>query len=329
MVSIIIPAYNVERYIHRAIESSLDQTCRDVEVVVVDDGSTDQTWDVIQQYAAEDCRLIAVANKNGGVSKARNEALRRARGEYVLFLDADDWLEKEAVETLLTLQQQHPRKLVSADCFMVDLTKEGGISQTQRIPKGEPVDISCEEALIALAEGRYGLSSACYKLFSLEKIKEKKLSFAEEIHNGEDGLFVFCYLHYTEGLFYCAAPLWDILNRPGSATRAGYKRFWLTAMDAVDQMLMQDNTKAVQKKLCGLFVHRTTMVLQAAMRSEEDVRKDIAYMRKRLKKMAGMYLFGRYTARGKIVYLAVLFVPVAVWKKYYASKNRHLDQGEG
>ena len=101
MVSILIPVYNAEKTIHRCLNSILAQTYCDIEVIVVNDGSTDYTLAELQAYAKEDKRVKVIDQFNSGVAAARNTALDNANGEYILYVDADDWIEPDMVESLL------------------------------------------------------------------------------------------------------------------------------------------------------------------------------------------------------------------------------------
>lgn len=100
MISIIIPAYNVERYIARSIECCLKQTYSDIEVVVINDGSTDSTSAIVKSLSSKDSRIILVEKANGGLVSARKEALKHVSGEYVFFYDADDIIENDTIEKL-------------------------------------------------------------------------------------------------------------------------------------------------------------------------------------------------------------------------------------
>lgn len=106
MVSIIIPAYNVEKYLRECLDSALGQTFSDIEVIVVDDGSTDSTPEIIREYASRDPRLKPLTRPNGGLSEARNSGLEVARGERVVFLDGDDLLAPTAVCRLVEAAEQ-------------------------------------------------------------------------------------------------------------------------------------------------------------------------------------------------------------------------------
>lgn len=101
MVSVLIPAYNAEKTIHRCLDSVLAQTYCDIEVIIVNDGSTDSTLAELQVYAKKDERVKVIEQLNCGVAAARNTALDNASGDYILYVDADDWIEPDAVERLL------------------------------------------------------------------------------------------------------------------------------------------------------------------------------------------------------------------------------------
>lgn len=97
LISIIIPIYNSEKYLRKCIDSVISQTFNDWEMILIDDGSTDNSGSICNEYAS-DSRVIIKHAQNGGVSKARNMGLRLAKGDYVTFMDSDDWLEPNAFE---------------------------------------------------------------------------------------------------------------------------------------------------------------------------------------------------------------------------------------
>ena len=117
LISIIIPAYNTQEYIHRAIESSLRQSYKNIEIIIINDGSTDETLRTAQTYADKDNRIKIFHQENKGVSSARNHGIREARGKYITFLDSDDWFEDDAVEILLAAQLDYPDKIIIANFY--------------------------------------------------------------------------------------------------------------------------------------------------------------------------------------------------------------------
>ena len=114
MVSVIIPAYNAADYLRECIDSALAQTCRDIEVIVVDDGSTDSTPEIIAGYAARDPRIRPLRQSNQGLSSARNAAIAVAKGEWISFLDSDDAMSPDCIATMLRAAEQTGCRMVHA-----------------------------------------------------------------------------------------------------------------------------------------------------------------------------------------------------------------------
>ena len=100
LISIIVPVYNVEKYISRCVESLIGQSYKNIEIILVDDGSTDESGMICEQYANEDGRIKIIHKKNGGLSDARNVAIPLSKGEYISFVDSDDWVSKFYIENL-------------------------------------------------------------------------------------------------------------------------------------------------------------------------------------------------------------------------------------
>ena len=100
LISIIIPVYNVEQYLDRCVQSVIHQTLKNIEILLVDDGSPDRCPELCDGYALQDRRIKVIHKKNGGLASARNTGLRVASGEFIFFLDSDDWLDLDGLELL-------------------------------------------------------------------------------------------------------------------------------------------------------------------------------------------------------------------------------------
>lgn len=120
IVSILVPVYNVEAYLPKCIDTIIGQTYRNLQVVMIDDGSKDGSWKVMQEYAARDARIEIYHQENQGVASTRNHLLEKVRGEYVLFVDSDDWIEPEMVEYLLTNIQVEDADMVTCSNVIND-----------------------------------------------------------------------------------------------------------------------------------------------------------------------------------------------------------------
>ena len=106
LVSVIIPAYNIEDYIGRCLDSIISQTYKNLEIIVVDDGSRDYTGEILDNYAKKDRRIKVIHKENGGVSSARNKGIEAAEGDYIGFIDGDDLIEPEMYKTLVDLLEE-------------------------------------------------------------------------------------------------------------------------------------------------------------------------------------------------------------------------------
>lgn len=141
-ISVIIPVYNTEKYLPRCIDSLLKQTFTDFEVILIDDGSTDNSLAVCQSYAAMDSRIIIIQSKHLGVGAVRNLGLDNAKGKYIMFCDSDDYVEPEWIEELHKAAANHPDSLCNCEYALtkpsadiVDHKTLPGLTKSQVIEK--------------------------------------------------------------------------------------------------------------------------------------------------------------------------------------------------
>ena len=99
-ISIIIPVYNVEKYLHECLDSIINQTFKDLEIICVDDGSTDKSSEILEEYEQKDKRFTVISQPNKGVSAARNRGMQQAKGKYIMFVDSDDYIASNACELI-------------------------------------------------------------------------------------------------------------------------------------------------------------------------------------------------------------------------------------
>jgi glycosyltransferase involved in cell wall biosynthesis len=179
LISIIVPVYNVALYIGECIDSCLNQTYTNIEIVAIDDGSTDESGSILDAYAAKDKRLCVVHQENKGVVLAREEALRRAHGEYVSFVDGDDLLYPNAIEVLFNAMVQRGVDIsVGQYCEMF----ENGKIRTARDCASTTINGSCLLASMLLTEK---ISfSLCGKIYSMKLFED--ISHEHSIKIGED-----------------------------------------------------------------------------------------------------------------------------------------------
>ncbi|WP_138266434.1 glycosyltransferase family 2 protein [Alistipes shahii] len=184
LISIIVPVYNMARWLDRCIQSLTNQTYTTLEIILVDDGSTDNSLQLCKQYAKQDPRIIVINKENGGQGSARNSALDIAHGQYIGFVDPDDWIALDMYAYMLNLLQQEHADIVQIGWIE---TNTGIIS---------PTDISKEqkcyknrEALSLLIQSSNKLNtSVCNKLFNAQILKNLRFT---EVRAYEDDEFVY------------------------------------------------------------------------------------------------------------------------------------------
>ncbi|MGM9589478.1 MAG: glycosyltransferase family 2 protein [Faecousia sp.] len=171
LVSVIVPVYNVEEYLGRCVDSILTQTYQNLEVILVDDGAKDGSGAICDAYAAKDSRVRVIHKENGGLSSARNAGIDIARGEYLEFVDSDDWLEPDAVESLLREALTNQTELVVGGRWDVKATI--GQKQQGLCPPRQEV-LSGEKLVSRIFRWDHCDSSACDKLFAKRLFREAR-----------------------------------------------------------------------------------------------------------------------------------------------------------
>lgn len=321
VVSIIIPAYNVENYIVRTIESCINQTYKKIEILIIDDGSLDNTSKVIQKYVLKDDRIKYFYQENSGVSKARNNGISHANGKYIVFLDSDDWLEKDAIEYLIYHQEKYKECFINVNRQCIKL--DGKVLKEKNKVFNEKIKIlDTEKFLENFIENNYSVSSSCYKLYSREVLLKNRLRFREDIFHGEDGLFVFEYLFQVNKVLYSNKPLWNILERPDSASREKrFNRKLFTAITAVEKMLeLSKGNKNLEKKMRAYLVLRTIEVYLKSILSNLIEKEE----EQRLTKIILDYhreFLDEVNFKEKIKFFLILKAPKIILKNLLILKN--------
>ena len=182
LVSIIIPAYNVEKYIEKCITSILEQTYTNIEVIIVNDGSTDKTGEIIDIISKKDSRIRVVLKENAGVSEARNSGIEVSTGDYLVFVDGDDYIAKDYIEYMLSLVERTGAEFcLSKYCYTSNGEKQ---IEKDCIEKLEPEDGT---ALLLSPDIIVG----CWnKIFKKSLIIDNKLRFSKTLFYGEGLSFI-------------------------------------------------------------------------------------------------------------------------------------------
>ncbi|EOC7459406.1 glycosyltransferase family 2 protein [Vibrio cholerae] len=204
LVSVIIPMYNIEKYIGETIESVLFQSLKDIEVIVVNDGSKDGSLDIAKSYTF-DPRVRIISQDNKGLSEARNTGLKYSRGKYVYFLDGDDLIEKDTLHDLYDLAELNKVDLINFDAeafYDRSYIGDARFEYKRRMPRIENNAISGKE-FIEVCDDNDGFyrSSVCLLFINKSFLDENKLNFMKDIIH-EDELFTFTALAKSKMVMY-------------------------------------------------------------------------------------------------------------------------------
>ncbi len=214
MFSIIIPVYNVEAYLRDCLDSVLNQTFADWEAICVNDGSTDGSADILNEYAARESRMKVIAQPNGGLSAARNAGIKAAEGEYVLFLDSDDWLEENALEVMSANLDGEDMLCFSGRRFFESDRAYHDADQLKAQTYLSGMDYYNENALLARDFAFVCVVLRCYKM---EFLLRHSLKFKEGIFH-EDNLFTPLACYYAGKVKVINECLYDYRVRSNSIT---------------------------------------------------------------------------------------------------------------
>ena len=218
MVSIIVPIYNAENYLRRCVDSILNQEYTDFELLLVNDGSTDASGDICEEYGDRDPRVIVIQKENTGVSDSRNRALDRARGKYLQFLDSDDWITPDATRLFVRAAEEYGCDMVISDFYRVvgeRLSPKGDIEEEGVLTREEFAAHMMENP----ADFYYGV--LWNKLYRRDIVEEHKLRMDTDISWCEDFMFNLEYIRYAKVFYALHAPIYYYVKRKGSLASQG------------------------------------------------------------------------------------------------------------
>jgi glycosyltransferase involved in cell wall biosynthesis len=217
-ISVIIPVYNAENYIKYCIESLLNQTLKECEFIFVNDGSHDQSRSIIEKYQQIDDRIILINQENEGVSTARNIGIKLAVGEYIGFVDADDYIESEMYEELYNSAIQNDCEIAISN-FESEIDRHKVITKYP-FPSGVILNSKfIHEKLLPYFIVKDDLNTACSKIYISSLIKENSIEFPEKVALGEDGMFNIQSFSHATTIIYIDYTGYHYRETAGSATR--------------------------------------------------------------------------------------------------------------
>lgn len=221
-ISIIVPVYKVEKYIYRCVDSILNQTFQDFELILVDDGSPDNCGAICDGYAAKDSRITVIHKGNGGVSSARNAGLNIAQGRYIMFCDSDDYVAEAWCATMYRTIVEHSDAFICHDVYRVNDALSPEIMQEEH-------QITTIESMSYHDLYKCGVSAyTVNKIYDSRILKRHELRFDENVHFGEDAIFNAKYCALCQKCIYISPKLYFYVQCDDSAMHrySPYKMQW-------------------------------------------------------------------------------------------------------
>lgn len=231
LVSLIIPVYNAEKTIEKCVNSILNQTYKDFELILVNDGSTDNTLDLCRHFAEMDDRITLINKKNQGVSAARNDGIDKAKGKYLFFVDSDDTVDKDYIKTLVEAKENNPQ-FDNVWCKIKSTRANFEFTQNETY---------CKTDFMTL----YNKTEACSgspvnKIYELECIKKFRLKMPSDISLGEDLIFNLEYLNHNNGkILIIDKPLYNYSEDSNQSLSKKYRSDLFAANNVVNNAIKE------------------------------------------------------------------------------------------
>ena len=248
--SVIIPVYNTEKYLHQCLDSVLNQTFRDFELIIVDDGSTDNSAKICDEYSDKDQRIRLIHQTNGGHTKARKVGLSLATGKYVFFVDSDDWLELDALQIINENVKKTGADIITFDSYFCHKGKQ--VKYHQSAPAGFYDKKAMIESIYPkmIYSGRFfyfGVYASMWnKVFLRSILTPNLLNVDERIRIGEDGLATFAtFLDASSVCVLAKKYLYDYRDDNISITRSYYPELFNNTNLLIDKLRQMNKKKNI------------------------------------------------------------------------------------
>ena len=323
LVSIIIPVYNVEKYLSQCIESVINQTYKNLEIILIDDGSPDNCGEICDSYAEKDSRIIVLHKKNEGVSAARNDGIAISKGEYICFVDSDDYVLENYVETLYKTIVEKKVDVVSCGFFR----KYGGVLYHNKKDQYS-VAVECNSS-----QGFYDKLCIDFradvpwnKIFKSSIIKEHHIAFQPGIHPGEDMLFVVSYTGYATSAAYISDALYIYVNSDTSVVKSTENRSFYENNKRIVEILslMENNSSGYY--LNSIRIKKMFALISILYDNKKfKLHNDVKDYKTEVKGNLNFFLSYKISLRIKLRYILMMTVPSLFdsIKKFYRKLTRN------
>lgn len=332
MISVIVPVYNVESYLRKCLDSILAQTYRDLEILVIDDGSTDGSGAICDEYAGKDDRIKVFHTENKGLSAARNYALDRSHGDYIAFIDSDDWFEVTALQSFLTNAQETAADIVACQFYQeyVDKTVKPNGFDTEFVAQGDEV----LKAMVVDHKLTEDVWNKFYRasLFYFIRYPEGMIF--------EDKATTYKLLQKAEKLAYTPAPLIHYRNREGSLSNVHSMKslidYWVVYRERFDMLspISEQYYNTALSETVGAISRMWRWYAGCTSKEKREARKILDDMQQFLKEHKKEIMSGAYSKHVKATCYYARYQNPLIFKSLYSfnslyrsrNRNRYFEQ---
>lgn len=294
MISIIVPVYNVEAYLSKCLDSLIHQTYSDIEIICVNDGSTDRSLEILKKYADKDERIKVISQENQGLSSARNTGILHASGEWIMFVDSDDWMDLDCCQSFVS------NNIKTSDLYVFSYIREYPNRSLEKyvfdkdiiLFEGDKVDelyrrlIGLSGQELSTPDKLDSLSTVWGKVYRSSIIKNNHISFVStKVIGTEDLLFNVYYFKWIKEAMYIPTPMYHYRKNNATSLTKLYKPYlkdqWLTLFQRIDDyitpMQQQDLNKALlnRKALCLVGIGLNITFSSFSLRKQKIILSEI------------------------------------------------------
>lgn len=337
-ISIVLPTYNVKDYIGQCISSLTQQTYENLEILIVNDGSTDGTDALCDELAATDSRIRVFHKENGGTHTARNRGIQEATGQYIMFMDPDDWLDTTTFEELVShIREENPDVIRFSYVreFPTHSVKKENTFLPETLCQGNACREVCRQTMglmgqeLAHPENMNYLASACFCLYKKEIIDKNGLEFynIREIATFSDGLFNIRFLQKADRFLYVDKPYYHYRKFSAGAATSNYRERFLERQMILFEMLEdiaeKESSDAFREAFQNRVVFSTMEICLNALKGKHKFSRQYREMKQVLKNpmhrsACKQLRLGQLPMKWRIYYLLVktrLTLPVFLMTK--------------
>ncbi len=278
-ISIIIPVYNTGPYLNRCINSILRQTYTDIEIICIDDGSTDSSGSILDELSTSDSRMIVIHLANKGVSNARNVGLKNASGDFIGFVDSDDYVEENMFATLISLMKDETIDIASCGYYINTDTEIKVATNIGNIPSNMKLLASDMLEYIYKRDEYKGVGgylwSRLFRRNILFPFEKKPLQFEDEYGMADDIVFVAKAMTRSSYVIYTNIPLYHYYQRNNSIVHDDLKQLrdmtWPKSYEQVLLLLKDNNIDSeIQNYVKRMYVYRCGRLIEAARKIDKS-----------------------------------------------------------